>query len=404
MRWLNILHAYQPPDWDPAIVRRVAKESYGPLASFLLDHPTVKITLNVAGSLTEQLVRCGLRDVLRSLRRLLERGQIELMTMPKYHPLIPLASDEEVERQVRANDVVNRSAFGGAYQPRGFFPPELAVGPRTGRLIERLGPRWALLDELACGGVFGAVAPEQCYHWSGTDVRVLFRHRRFSDFLAFEFNPSQVQGFAAIARLHGFTQGTLVTAMDAENLGHHRPGAERAWQALITQPDVETLTVSEYLRFPGKLTSIVPVPTSWSTDDHDLVKGISYPLWAHPGNPVHQALRSLAQQTREALLVHHNDRRYTEARERFDRALASDVFWWASMRPWWDAAIVRREAAEFPRALEPLALKPNPVAAAWDAAQATIDAWERSGRAAAERARYLDDHRATRFFGGQHIT
>ncbi len=403
MQWINILHAYQPPDWDPAIIDRVNAESYWPLVAFLRDHPRIKLTLNIAGSLTEQLVAHGHKRVIHGLKELAERGQIELMGMPIYHPIIPFLSPDELARQVTRNTEVNRSAFGAAYHPTGFFPPELAVNHPTGQAVEDLGFQWIVLDELAFNGHFNQVNFNQHYRWRGTSLRIVFRQRRISDFLAFELQPT-MQGFTPLMHSLGFDGQSLVTAMDAENLGHHRPGAEKAWQALITLPDVQTLTVSEYLRFPGTSADCVPVPTSWSTDSHDVAKNIPYPLWDHPENPVHQALRSLARTAQATLLVQAGRAGYTEARERLDRALASDVYWWASMRPWWDAPIVRRETSKLARSLDPLRLSPDPLASAWQRVDQCVTEWETSGRAAAGRAKYLDDHRTTRFFAGQHIT
>lgn len=403
MRWLNILHAYQPPDWDRRVIERVVRESYWPLTVFLRDHPTVKLTLNIAGSLTEQLASHGHRQVLHGLKLLVERGQVELTTMPKYHPLLPLLTDEEVTTQIEANQAANRRAFGAVYQPRGLFPPELAIDARTGPQAHAFGLSWLVADELALTGRFGERLPTGT-SWTGTDVRVLFRHRQLSDLLAFELQLSHVTEFVRRLPEFGLQDDILITAMDAENLGHHRPGAEAAWQALVTQPNVETLTVSEFLRFSVKPQSIIPRPTSWATDDHDLAKGVPYPLWQNPENPIHQALHRLADKARETLLVHRHHRGYTEARQRLDRAQASDVFWWASMRPWWDAPIVLREAAEFARALDPLDLKPNPLETAWLEVERTVQEWEQTGRAAGARAKYLDEHRAPRFFGGQHVT
>lgn len=403
MYWVNILHAYQPPDWDPQIVDRVARESYGPLATFLEATPSVHITLNITGSLCDQLAARGRQSLLRRFGDLARRGQIELMTTPKYHALLPFVTPEELERQVAENSAALRTYLGVTDEPTGFFPPELAVDESSGRLIERLGQRWVVLDELAAVGRFGAIDAQPTARWTGTEVQILFRHRGLSDYLAFQA-IEDVPRFTDLVRSLGFRGDALVTAMDAENLGHHRPAAAGAWQRLVTRPDVETITASALLRFPTKVAALLPQPTSWSTDDHDLAQGAPFPLWDHPENPVHRALHRLARAARDLLVAHRDHPGYTEARRRLDRAQASDVYWWASMRPMWDATIVLREAREFVTALEPLRLDPAPLTALWAAVSRTVADWEQSGRAAAARSTYLDDHRATRFFAGHHLT
>lgn len=403
MDWVNILHAYQPPDWDPHIVDRVARECYDPLAAFLEAAPDIKITLNITGSLCEQLAARGRRPLLRRLGDLTRRGQIELTTTPKYHALLPFVTPDELERQVIENTATLRTYLGITDSPAGFFPPELAVDESSGRLIDRLGQRWVILDELAATEGFGTIDTQPTARWSGTDVRILFRHRGLSDYLAFQA-IEEAPRFTDLVRSLGFGGDTLITAMDAENLGHHRPAAAGAWQRLVTRPDVKTITASELLRFPTKIVDLLPRPTSWSTDDHDLARRVPFPLWDHPENPVHRALHRLARAAR-ALLVAHRDRPgYTEARRRLDRAQASDVYWWASMRPMWDATIVLREAREFVTALEPLRLDPHPLSDLWTDLSKTVADWEQSGRAAAARSTYLHDHRSTRFFAGHHLT
>lgn len=59
MIWANFFHIYQPPHWPKTIIAKVARESYRPLLKILNRHPHLKITLNISGSLTEQLARNG---------------------------------------------------------------------------------------------------------------------------------------------------------------------------------------------------------------------------------------------------------------------------------------------------------------------------------------------------------
>ena len=64
MLWAPFLHLYQPPTQFPAVLKKIAEESYVPLVSFLERNPKAKVTLNINASLTEQLDRAGFDDVL----------------------------------------------------------------------------------------------------------------------------------------------------------------------------------------------------------------------------------------------------------------------------------------------------------------------------------------------------
>ena len=59
MRWSNFFHIYQPPAWNADIIRRVTTEAYQPLLDILERHPKLQITLNITGSLIEQLADGG---------------------------------------------------------------------------------------------------------------------------------------------------------------------------------------------------------------------------------------------------------------------------------------------------------------------------------------------------------
>ena len=55
INWINFLHIYQPPTQDIKILKMVTDESYLKIVSLLREYPNLKLTLNIAGSLLEQL-------------------------------------------------------------------------------------------------------------------------------------------------------------------------------------------------------------------------------------------------------------------------------------------------------------------------------------------------------------
>ena len=146
MYWSNFLHIYQPPTQTEEIVRKVTGESYRTLVRVLREAPGGKITLNISATLTEQLARYGLDDVIRGLRELAERGQIELTGSAMYHPILPLIPKDEVIRQIKLNTDVNQRYFGEIYKPTGFFPPEMCYSYEVAKPVAELGFRCIILD------------------------------------------------------------------------------------------------------------------------------------------------------------------------------------------------------------------------------------------------------------------
>jgi len=116
---------------------------------------------------------------------------------------------------------------------------------------------------------------------------------------------------------------------------------------------VRTVTISELLDlFPGGQ-SIDPRPSSWSTTPEDLAAGVSYPLWRHPGNMLHELQWQLLGlcvelvRTAQAAADDEFSQRHAQiARSLLDRAMHSCQFWWASRRPMWDINMINRGTLE----------------------------------------------------------
>src|SRR3989338_6773401 len=148
--WAPFLHFYQPPTQFHAILKKVCNESYRPLVKMLLEHPGAKVTVNMCGVLTETLNDHGAGDILDGLKQLAKNKQLEFVDSGKYHPILPLLPQKEMRRQIRLNKKTNEFFFEDAYNPRGFFPPEMCYSPDTGRVIKALGYEWILISGIAC--------------------------------------------------------------------------------------------------------------------------------------------------------------------------------------------------------------------------------------------------------------
>ena len=149
MYWANLLHIYQPPGQKKEIIDQVVKESYNRILAILQSNPKIRISLNVCASLTEQLVEYGYQDFLDQIKELVKKKQIELVSSAAYHPILPLLPKIEVNRQIKLNEDINQKYFGEAWQPKGFFLPELAYDKKTALIIQDLGYKWIILDEIA---------------------------------------------------------------------------------------------------------------------------------------------------------------------------------------------------------------------------------------------------------------
>ncbi len=346
MYWANLLHIYQPPGQKKEIIDQVVKESYNRILAVLQSNPNIRLSLNICASLTEQLVEYGHQSFLEQIKHLAKKGQIELVGSAAYHPLLPLLPKAEVSRQIKLNEDINQKYFGKGWQPKGFFLPELAYDKKTARVIQGLGYQWIVLDEIAYQGQFGQVLFDKIYKTK--NLKIVFRNRGLS-LLFFGKWLDSIDRFFSSIKKDGRSDKFLITAFDGENLGHHRKHLADLWAEILTSSKIQTITYSEYLdMFKNKpLIEVEPLPSSWSTEIKDLQKKIPYPLWQHPENQLHQYQWQLTNLFISLIKQARDNSNYKEARKLLDKALASDQYWWASAKPWWNFGIIEKNTNRF---------------------------------------------------------
>ncbi|MBI3572694.1 MAG: hypothetical protein HY092_00645 [Candidatus Kerfeldbacteria bacterium] len=406
MRWSNFFHIYQPPAWDEAIIRRATDEAYLPFIHILQSHPDLRVTLNITGSLTEQLLALGLTSVIDGIRSLAERGQIELVGSAMYHPILPLLPSDEVVRQITLQTEYYKKVFGSAFAPKGFYCPEMAYGPDLDDCLLAQGFAWVIVDEIALDGI-GRPAVDHGYR-SPSGLLVLLRNRFMSDFLAFRAGIDQPKEAAQAIRDDARSQRGLVTAMDGENLGHHRHGVDRLWGFLVTQPDIETLTLSEFLAVGDTPVEAHPRASSWASQESEMAANIPYGLWKHPSNPIHALQWRLTHTIIEAVKKATADPQFATARRLLDQGLTSDKYWWASASPWWDTTIIIRETQKLADVIAPLTTVTvktrNEVERLMQQLTTTVELWEKTGLAKQRQTTYLSTSGNVHFLGGQRVS
>jgi alpha-amylase/alpha-mannosidase (GH57 family) len=383
--WAPLFHFYQPPTQVPEILMKVANESYRPVLEVFEEYPRARATFNINGALTEMLGLYGYTDVLSGMRTLAERGQIEFTGSGKYHPILPLIPGDEVARQITLNHNTNRQYLGEAYQPRGFFPPEMCYSKDIAEPVSLSRHEWIIVSGIACPEGW----PMDIVHridYAGQPLAVFFR----DDILSNKISFKDVDGQGFIEHLKQLRQGEgdiyVITAMDAETFGHHiqhwdRLFLSQVYQTLVPAQDdqaampgpkpladqhrklfeyersqdageIKIVTISQLLDIFPAGQKISPRPSSWSTSAGDIQAGNYYPLWQDKNNAVHgmqwEHLDIAIRVAHKAIEVADNPASLEYAaiaRKTLDRALHSCQFWWASRKPMWDVNMIDRGLA-----------------------------------------------------------
>ncbi len=318
MNWINLFHIYQPPGQRPEIFKKVTEESYFLIIKLLKKYPRLKITLNISGSLLEQLGRE--HRFIKELISLIKAEKIELTGTAKYHPILPLLPAAEIIRQIKLNDQTAKKFFGRLYRPKGFFLPEMAYSRPVGKIIRTAGFDWLALDEIHLRKK--TVRPEIGYLINGLDLKAVFRNRQYSK----SFPPEKIiKNFNRLKQ-----EKFLVTAHDGELYGHHHRNWRVFSDKIFQSPKINFLTVSEYLKKLTLIEKISPRPASWESQPKELSRKNPYALWNNPDNFIQKELWRLDRLALAAIEKNSGDPNHCQARQRLDRAQASCGWWWAS--------------------------------------------------------------------------
>ncbi|MFX1446255.1 MAG: hypothetical protein ACFFHV_22895, partial [Promethearchaeota archaeon] len=70
-----LFHIYQPPVQIPPVIKQIVNESYKPIFEAVTNNPKAKLTLNINGTLTEQLHDFGYDDLIDTIKNLASKGQ-----------------------------------------------------------------------------------------------------------------------------------------------------------------------------------------------------------------------------------------------------------------------------------------------------------------------------------------
>jgi len=297
MYWSCFLHFYQPPTQRRYWIDRITKECYRGLINGFLAHPRARVTLNVNANLLEFWDKYDHHDVIEGLRELLERGQLELTGSAKYHPLLPKLPREEMVRQIELNWETSHYYLGDAYNPKGFFPPEMAYNREVAKVVASLGYEWVIAEELSLNHQFGAVDYSKIYEVRGVRVglgkargellKIFFRERGISyQILSGQLGTPKLFCDALGRRLG--TNTYLLTAMDGETFGHHRPGMDRLLTSFFEIPELEPILISKLPELFTDREVVETKPSTWALMRHDLEQNIPFARWEDPGNIIHQ--------------------------------------------------------------------------------------------------------------------
>lgn len=352
----TLWHWYQPPWQSDFWVERIARECYLPVSRWLSSQGaqsgSFRAAINIPYSLVEHLSRLHLTEILDNLGCAAERGVVEFTGCAAYHALLPTLLEQpygrdEARRQIELNDAGNSKVFGELWQPKGFFPPEMAFSPELAGLLAERGCSWTLADA-AC---YDSLNPGSIPHADlGTvaGLPIFFRSGWSNEFTMAGPGRGTYDAASFVARLDagarqwfGDAGGYLCLAYDVETIGHHiHQYTTRTLDDYVQACAERSVALGHFSALADRLQrrEVRISPGSWSTSLDDSAAGEYFPLWQHSQNAVH---RVLAEMTAFAISAVHEGAPDEEARRSLDQGLHSCKEWWANRCGRWQPDAVR---------------------------------------------------------------
>jgi predicted glycosyl hydrolase (DUF1957 family) len=261
----------------------------------------------------------GYDDIISDFKTLVETDRIELVGSAMYHPILPLISADEIRHQISLNNEICKSVFGNIFNPSGFYASEMAFSTETGKIINEMGFKWVILDEIHLGK---EVNPEVRYVMDEFDLSVIFRNKTVSN----TFPPESIYK-KSLTNL-----SYLITAHDGELYGHWHKEDRGYYEKAFTDHNIEFLFASKYLGNLQKTKKIKIRRASWESTENELKTNIPFSLWQNPKNEIHTLLWELADIVSSTIKNKRNDPNIKTAANHLSCGLSSCAWWWASER------------------------------------------------------------------------
>ena len=315
-------------------------------------------------------------QVLPTYKRLSENGQLELITVPFFHPILPLLVDsaiarrpspglslpeppfrapEDAREQLRRAVAKHTKVIGKS--PTGLWPSEGAVAPEILPLAAEAGIHWLATDEAILGESLNVYFDRDengmvkrgdlLYHpWRVTsekgDLAIIFRDHELSDCVGFTYQhlPGSQAAEDMIVRLqriaqsqNGRSDALVSVILDGEN----------AWESYEHNGDV---FLHELYRRLAEATDLKPVTPDEHLAQHppgDTLEHLASGSWIMGdfttwiGDPEHIEAWSRLRDLREAYELwrkdtHPNKQTLQDVQSHLFAAEGSDWFWWYSHR------------------------------------------------------------------------
>lgn len=300
------------------IFKKVADKSYRPMLSLLEDsmkkYPGFKVSFSITGTWLEQAEKWD-SELIAQIRRMVERGQAEIVGETYYHSLAFFYNLDEFNAQVDKHAEKIKEVFGVA--PKVFRNTELAYNDNLARWAEEKGYDGILAE--GWDKILGWRSPNYVYRPVGCkNLKLLLKNYRLSDDIAFRFSdrnwkewPLTVPKYQNWINMECLRGGLVNLFMDFETFGEHQwkeTGIFDFMNTLISswlsEYENKFVTVSEACNISEPADEIsMPETVTWADTERDLSAWVSNSMQNAAMNQLYE-MRDRILDSKDENLIH----------------------------------------------------------------------------------------------------
>lgn len=142
--FLFCVHNHQPVGNFPHILENAYNRAYRPFIEILREYPFMKISIHYSGVLWDFFTERH-PEFLETLKELVKRGQLEMMSGGYYEPILAVIPDEDKIGQIKLMNQTIKSKMG--ISPSGLWLAERVWEPHLPKFIKRAGIDHITIDD-----------------------------------------------------------------------------------------------------------------------------------------------------------------------------------------------------------------------------------------------------------------
>ena len=142
--FLFCVHNHQPVGNFPHVLENAYEKAYRPFIEVLKKHPFMKISIHFSGVLWDFFEE-NHPEFLETLRKLVKKGQLEMMTGGYYEPILAVIPDEDKVEQIRRLTETIQDQMGVV--PRGMWLAERVWEPHLPKFLVEAGVEYITIDD-----------------------------------------------------------------------------------------------------------------------------------------------------------------------------------------------------------------------------------------------------------------